>query len=210
MKYRGLGVKKIWQFAAIAAVLLFAGSAAAQPAGWCTPGAKLEVFWVSTWFHATVKGPAPGGRCTVGYDGWSHTWDEAITVGRAAAAGTKEAHSSRPGAATAQPEPVATGPGGPPLLGIYECMEQSGMPNLYQMFGLLDGSTYATYDRKTGKYRFNAGNSTITMVSGPLAGSVYQRDGRLTNFHLIAGGGGPRASMNCPHNPVKNPRHYPW
>lgn len=188
--------------------MLFVGvlsqTAPSSAQAWCSPGAKLNVLWGGTWFPATVKNVAPGGKCLVGYDGWSKTWDQAITAEMAAPPGSKVTFAKVPEA----PQPPLVG--GPVLMGIYECTEPNGMPNLAMMFGLLDGTTYTNTDSKTGSYKFNQGSGMLTMISGPLAGDAFQRNPRGTSFLLYHSNDGHRPALNCPRNPVKDPRHHPW
>ncbi len=213
-------MKQILPLATVAIVIFLAGVASAQPAGWCTPGAKLEVFWGSAWYHATVQGPAASGRCQIGYDGWGHGWDEPITMDRAAAAGTKASHSPRPGvvpvpATTVATRPVALAPvqparappaaGGPPLLGLYTCTEPSGYPDMTSMFALLDGSTYSTSEKARGHYRFDPRTDTVAMDSGPLAGKSYQRIPGTHAFLQLH----RQMALSCPHSP-RDPLRYPW
>ncbi len=103
----------------------------------------------------------------------------------------------------------------PPLPGVYECMDQRGVANPLFMFGLLDGSTYADWNGKTGHYVYDAGRRVVTMVDGPFRGARYRRGpgpdpARGADNLRLLNDAGQLTAMNCPHNHVKDAHRHPW
>ena len=95
----------------------------------------------------------------------------------------------------------------PPRVGVYGCMNQDAADVLGLQFGLLSGSTYATYDGGRGRYTYSRSTGTLTFTSGPFAGLRRSRETELA-FRIMDERGGPTA-FTCPWTP-KNPRKLHW
>lgn len=97
--------------------------------------------------------------------------------------------------------------GGPPAPGVYACYGQRG-PAIPMQFGLIDRTTYATYDGVTGRYTFKG--DQLVMTTGPLAGVKYVRvpDPKRDGFRMLDAKG-QVTQYTCPWQPG-NARKGHW
>jgi hypothetical protein len=97
--------------------------------------------------------------------------------------------------------------GGPPAAGVYGCMNQDAQELPGLQFGLLDASTYSTYEGGRGRYSYSSASGTLTFTSGPFAGMRESRDTerafRMLDEH------GSRTAFLCPLTP-KDPHKKHW
>jgi hypothetical protein len=95
----------------------------------------------------------------------------------------------------------------PPRIGVYGCMNQDAFEVPTLQFGLIDGSTYSTFDGGRGHYKYATQSGILTFTSGPFRGlrrSRYtERTFRILDEH------GAETSFVCPWTP-KNPRKPHW
>ena len=109
------------------------------------------------------------------------------------------------------PAPAAAQSWPPPPVGVYGCFGQRG-PAPPMMFGLLDATTYANFDGKTGRYTYVPATGLLTMIDGPLAGVKYQRVGapELNPAFRMLDAAGALTAYSCPKEGTKDPRKHPW
>lgn len=100
----------------------------------------------------------------------------------------------------------AATPGAPPV-GVYGCLGQNMMEVLTLQWGIVDASTYSTYDGGRGRYSFDPTTSVLTFETGPFKGLKRKRTSgqafRVLDEH------GALTGINCPwvH---KNPTKLHW
>ena len=180
-----------------------AGSTAA-PSNWCTPGVRLNVQWSANgWYAATVKRPAEGGLCVVGFDGWPATSDQAIPVTKAAPEGSQTPFTSvgqtASAVAAANPDVLS--------VGVYECnMPPIGTPMMDLQWGILDRSTYSDFEGGRGSYTYDAHSGEIDFTSGSLQGRIRRKDSSGL-FHVVEAD--KLTSMTCPYS-AKDPTRRHW
>lgn len=95
----------------------------------------------------------------------------------------------------------------PPHVGVYGCMNQDAYETPGLQFGILDATTYSTYDGGRGRYKYSSAAGILTFTSGPFSGLKRSRETEKT-FRIIDEHGGPTAFL-CPWEP-KDPRKAHW
>lgn len=93
---------------------------------------------------------------------------------------------------------------GPPIPGVYECMNQQAMISPMG-FGLIDASTFTTSGGRRGRYTY--GDGILTLDSGANA-ARYQRTGPNLFRPLLPNG--QLGGFTCPLNRAKSPTRLPW
>jgi hypothetical protein len=179
------------------------------------PGSRVEGRIGSLWDHCTVVGArrATGGyllRCD------SHPDQETVFAAsdvRAlqgvdrAGGGTRSvrtpAKGSVPGAIVASAAFKTI----PPRVGVYGCMNQDAMELAGLQFGILDASTYSTFDGGRGRYSYSPQTGILTFINGPFA--RLQRSRETERTFRILDEHGARTAFLCPWTP-KNPRKIHW
>ena len=95
----------------------------------------------------------------------------------------------------------------PPRVGVYGCMNQDAAELAGLQFGLLDSSTYSTFDGGRGRYTYSPQAGMLTFTSGPFAGLRRTRETERT-FRIVDEHGA-RTAFLCPWEP-KDPRKKHW
>jgi hypothetical protein len=132
---------------------------------------------------------------------------------RLLAATPKPAPPIRPAAKPAAPiaTVIATAPGadklGPPRTGVYGCMNQDAMEIAGLQWGVIDATTYSTYDGGRGAYRYDAATGLLTFSTGPFKGLVRKRTSERS-FRVLDERG-QMTAFNCPWEP-KDPKKLHW
>ncbi|MDB4915362.1 MAG: hypothetical protein JWM95_3006 [Gemmatimonadetes bacterium] len=153
---------------------------------WCTPGARLDVYWNSGWYAATAKANTPTG-CLVGYDGYGARWDERVGADRAGARGSRRAFAAgRAGTPATRPAaPAVAGAPGAPTPGRYHCVFYSQGSGLQTLPGFaIKGSSYTHDNGGGGTIRYDSATGVLDFVGGPLdkqAGTVKPKEVHLYN-----------------------------
>lgn len=100
-----------------------------------------------------------------------------------------------------------------PPLGVYQCQRAAMVAGRVAIqpvaagdFALLGRSTYAGRDGKHGNYTLGQ-DGMLSMITGPLKGSVYQQVAKDA-FRLIRPQGS--GEIDCAYNPELNPHQTPW
>ena len=121
------------------------------------------------------------------------------------------APSQRPAAQTVRAATLAAvaapAGAGPPRAGVYGCMNQDAMEMVGLQFGILDGSSYSTFDGGRGHYSYAVAAGVLTFTSGPFTGLKRVRETERT-FRIIDEHGA-RTAFLCPWTP-KDPRKVHW
>ncbi len=95
----------------------------------------------------------------------------------------------------------------PPRTGVYGCMDQDGQETPGLQFGLVNASTYSTYDGGGGHYTYSEQSGVLVFTSGPFAGlrrsRETERSFRMLDEH------GERTAFMCPWEP-KDPHKLHW
>jgi hypothetical protein len=94
-----------------------------------------------------------------------------------------------------------------PQIGVYGCMNQDGYETPGLQWGVLDGSTYSTYDGGRGHYVYDGGSQVITFTDGPFKG--LRRKQVDPHVFRILDDDGAVTAFACPFNP-KDPRKIHW
>jgi hypothetical protein len=95
----------------------------------------------------------------------------------------------------------------PPRVGVYGCMNQDAMEMPGLQFGIVDGTTYTTFDGGKGKYAYSPATGILAFQSGPFAKLRRSRETEKT-FRILDEHGVATA-MLCPWTP-KNPLKRHW
>ena len=100
-----------------------------------------------------------------------------------------------------------------PTLGVYQCQRAAMIagrvaiqPVVAGDFALLGQSAYADRDGKHGSYTLGQ-DGMLSMITGPLKGSVYQQVAKDA-FRLIRPPGS--GETDCAYNPQLNPHQTHW
>jgi hypothetical protein len=180
-----------------------------------TAGSRVEGRIGSNWDHCTVIGAR---RPTGGYMLRCDSHPDQETVFAASDVRAMQGVDHRP----ARKRPVATRAAAtasavsvnarafktiPPRVGVYGCMDQDAHETPGLQFGLLDGTTYSTFDGGRGRYVYSAQSGILTFTTGPMAGLRRIRATERT-FDILDERGRPTA-FACPWSP-KNPRKLHW
>jgi len=95
----------------------------------------------------------------------------------------------------------------PIRVGVYGCMDQDGNETPGLQWGIVDASTYSTYDGGIGKYTYSPRTGELVFTSGPFAGlrrsRQSERSFRLLDEH------GALTAFDCPWEP-KDPHKLHW
>ena len=96
---------------------------------------------------------------------------------------------------------------GAPRIGVYGCMNQDAMEVVGLQWGVVDATTYSTYDGGRGLYRYELATGLLTFATGPFKGLVRKRTSersfRVLDEH------GQMTAFNCPWEP-KDPKKLHW
>jgi hypothetical protein len=122
---------------------------------------------------------------------------------RAGAAALLLAVAAAPAAAEI-PTP-ANGAG--PSLGVYGCMDQNARELATLQWGILDGSTYSTFDGGRGRYVYNTATQILTFTSGPFQG--LKRGHYGARSFIVLDENGHETAFTCPWE-GKDPRKLHW
>ncbi len=95
----------------------------------------------------------------------------------------------------------------PLRVGVYGCMNQDAMEVVGLQFGILDASTYSTFDGGRGRYSYSSQSGILTFKDGPFA--RLQRSRETERTFRILDEHGARTAFLCPWTP-KNPRKIHW
>lgn len=95
----------------------------------------------------------------------------------------------------------------PPRVGVYGCMNQNAMEMPGLQFGLIDATTYSTFDGGRGLYTYSAAAGLLTFTSGPFAGLKRSRETERT-FRIVDEHGA-KTGLLCPWLP-KDPAKVHW
>jgi hypothetical protein len=95
----------------------------------------------------------------------------------------------------------------PPRVGVYGCMDQDGNDAPGVQFGIIDGSTYTTYEGGGGKYTYSAQSGELVFTTGPYVGIRHSRQSERS-FRMLDEHGALTA-FNCPWGP-KDPHKFHW
>jgi hypothetical protein len=95
----------------------------------------------------------------------------------------------------------------PPRAGVYGCMNQDANEVPTLQFGILDRSTYSTFDGGRGRYVYSAQSGVLTFTSGVFKGLRRSRYTEKT-FRVLDEHGAETAFV-CPWTP-KDPRKLHW
>lgn len=95
----------------------------------------------------------------------------------------------------------------PPFPGVYGCF--GTYYSMGDQFGLVDGSTYSTFNGGRGHYRYDPDARILTMLDGPREGLRYRRVDAGWVFSVLRDNGGP-TGQSCPYNPAKDPTKLHW
>jgi hypothetical protein len=95
----------------------------------------------------------------------------------------------------------------PPRAGVYGCMNQDANEVPTLQFGILDRSTYSTFDGGRGRYVYSARSGVLTFTSGVFKGLRRSRYTEKT-FRVLDEHGAETAFV-CPWTP-KDPRKLHW
>jgi hypothetical protein len=111
------------------------------------------------------------------------------------------------GSASATPVSASAAPtAGGPRLGVYGCMDQDGNETPTLQFGLVDASTYSTFDGGRGQYSFDGGTAILTFTTGPFGGLKRKL---VSKSLVVLDETGAVTALNCPWTP-KDPRKLHW
>lgn len=94
-----------------------------------------------------------------------------------------------------------------PRVGVYGCMNQDAFELAGLQFGLLDASTYSTFDGGRGRYTYSPRTGILTFTSGPFAG--LRRSRYTERSFLILDEHGAKTAFVCPWS-AKDPRKKHW
>jgi hypothetical protein len=95
----------------------------------------------------------------------------------------------------------------PPHPGVYGCMNQDAFEMTSLQIGVIDASTYSTFDGGRGRYRYSTATGIMSFTSGPLVGVRYVRSSERA--FLMLDEHGARTAFNCPWSP-KDPQKLHW
>jgi hypothetical protein len=130
---------------------------------------------------------------------------------RLLAATPKPAAPIRPAAKPAATPAAAPAPGGdklgPPRTGVYGCMNQDAMEIAGLQWGVIDATSYSTYDGGRGAYRYDPATGLLTFTTGPFKGLVRKRTSERS-FRVLDERG-QMTAFNCPWEP-KDPKKLHW
>ncbi len=199
------------------AALLFVVSAlpvAAQEVTFAA-GSRVQGRVGTTWDHCTVVGAR---RTTGGYllkcDSLPQESVFAASDVRAMQGADRGAPPNKPAVksvpvtvAATQTAAVQNVKAIPPRIGVYGCMTQDANEFYPGQFGLLDASTYSTFDGGRGRYSYSRQTGILTFLDGPFGGLQRVRETERT-FRIIDEHGA-RTPFLCPWTP-KNPRKIHW
>jgi len=180
-----------------------------------TAGSRVEGRFGSNWDHCTVVGDrrATGGyvlRCEAKPDQeFIFAASDVRAMQGADRAPIPKPLVSATAPANAQVEQAAGDAfkSIPPRTGVYACMDQDANETLGLQFGLIDASSYSTYEGGAGKYTYSGQTGVLAFTSGPFAGLRQSRETedsfRMLDEH------GERTAFLWPWGP-KNPHKFHW
>jgi len=95
----------------------------------------------------------------------------------------------------------------PPRIGVYGCMNQDAFEVPTLQFGLIDGSTYSTFDGGRGHYTYSTRTGILTFTSGFFHG--LRRSRYTERTFRVLDENGAETSIVCPWTP-KDPHKLHW
>ena len=180
-----------------------------------TAGSRVEGRIGSNWDHCTVIGPRrPTGGYMLRCD--SHPDQETVFAASDVRAMQGVDHGPvRKAAVRARAPMTASAVSAssrafiaiPPRVGVYGCMDQDANETPGLQFGLIDGTTYSTFDGGRGRYAYSTQSGVLTFTTGPMAGLRRMRDTERT-FRILDEHG-QMTAFSCPWTP-KSPRKLHW